>query len=63
MALKNKQVAEGKLTSDEIMTGSTSSAVMGVNPWSTPNDALQTAFDSVLGKPRKKLTFALGNSI
>ena len=57
MASKNKQVAEGKLTSDEIMTGSTSSAVMGVNPWSTPNDALQTAFDSVLGKPRKKLTF------
>ena len=57
MVSKNKQVADGKLTPDHIMTGSTSAAVMGVNPWSTPNDALQTAFDAVLGKPRKELTF------
>ena len=55
LAVKDK--AEGKLTPDDIMTGSTSAAIMGHNPFMTANDCLQTAMDAVNNKPRKELTF------
>lgn len=57
MHTTDKKVAEGKLTPDDIMTGSTSAAIMGHNPFMTANDCLQTAMDAVSGKPRKELTF------
>jgi len=47
---KNKlHTAEGKLTPDDMLSGSQVCAVLGKNPYSTPNDVLKRAFNAVNG--------------
>lgn len=55
--MTNKNVAEGKLTPDDIATGSVIAALMNQNPFMTANDVLQRAFDAHNKIPPKKLTF------
>jgi hypothetical protein len=57
MNSKSIKTAEGKLTPDDIATGSTIAGIMGLNPFTTANDILARAFDATQGIPRKELTF------
>jgi len=54
---QSKITAEGKLTPDDIATGSSIAAIMNLNPYQTANETLQRAFDYTKGIPRKELTF------
>lgn len=40
----------GKLTPNDIATASTVAAIMGLNPWNTPNDQLKKAIDATEGR-------------
>lgn len=51
------KTAEGKLTPDDIATGSSIAAIMNRNPFMTANDVLQNAINASDGIPRKELTF------
>ena len=44
-----RKTAEGKLTPDDILSGSQVAAVLGKNPFQTPNDMLKRAFDVASG--------------
>jgi len=55
--MTEQKTAEGKLTPDDIATGSVVAALMNQNPFMSANDVLQRAFDAVTGLPRKELTF------
>ena len=44
----------GKLTPDTVLSCSRLPSVMGVSPWSTPNDELAKTFDALQGKPPKE---------
>lgn len=44
-----KQRAEGKLTPDDIISGSQVAAILGRNPYQTPNDILKRAIDIMQG--------------
>ncbi|QRV71433.1 YqaJ viral recombinase family protein [Methylophilales phage MEP301] len=50
-------IAEGKLTRDDILSGSQVAAAMGRNPYQTPNDPLKHAFNAVKGLEREPLSF------
>jgi len=45
----NSKVAEGKLTPDDILSGSQVPTVLGRNPYQTPNDLLKRAIDIMSG--------------
>lgn len=44
-----RKTAEGKLTPDDILSGSQVATVLGKNPFQTPNDVLKRAFDVASG--------------
>jgi predicted phage-related endonuclease len=44
-----RKTAEGKLTPDDILSGSQVAALLGKNPFNTPNDVLKRAFDVASG--------------
>jgi predicted phage-related endonuclease len=48
--------AEGKLTPDDMLSGSQVPAVLGKNPYQTRNDLLKRAFDLLSGAEPEKLT-------
>lgn len=54
--LNMKQVAEGKLTPDDIISGSQVAAILGRNPYQTPNDTLKRAIDILSNVPQEPLT-------
>jgi len=54
---KNIKTAEGKLTPDDIATGSTIAAIMNMNPYQDAVDILKRAFDATEGIPRPELDF------
>jgi len=44
-----RKTAEGKLTPDDILSGSQVATLLGKNPFQTPNDVLKRAFDVMSG--------------
>lgn len=44
-----RKTAEGKLTPDDILSGSQVATVLGLNPYQTPNDVLKRAYDVMSG--------------
>tara|TARA_R110000824_G_scaffold31506_1_gene102471 strand:+ start:176 stop:1201 length:1026 start_codon:yes stop_codon:yes gene_type:complete len=45
-----EDIMVGKLTPNDIATASTVAAIMGLNPWNTPNDQLKKAIDATEGR-------------
>ncbi|MFI3187230.1 MAG: YqaJ viral recombinase family protein [Methylococcaceae bacterium] len=43
-----------KLTRDDTLSCSQLPALMGENPWATPNDVMQALMDGAMGKPRQE---------
>lgn len=55
---KNKMhTAEGKLTPDNMLSGSQVASVLGLNPYMSANKVLKRAFDHLSGIEPEKLTF------
>ena len=57
-----RKTAEGKLTPDDILSGSQVATLLGKNPFQTPNDVLKRAFDVASGiepefKPNESMTW------
>lgn len=44
-----RKTAEGKLTPDDILSGSQVATILGKNPFQTPNDVLKRAYDIISG--------------
>jgi predicted phage-related endonuclease len=44
-----RKTAEGKLTPDDILSGSQVATILGKNPYQTPNDVLKRAYDILSG--------------
>lgn len=57
-----RKTAEGKLTPDDILSGSQVATLLGKNPFQTPNDVLKRAFDVMSGnepefKPHESMSW------
>ena len=57
-----RKTAEGKLTPDDILSGSQVATLLGKNPFQTPNDVLKHAFDVMSGnepefKPHESMSW------
>ena len=57
MSKNTQHTAEGKLTPDDMLSGSQVAAVLGYNPYMTANQVLKRAFDAVSGIEPPKLDF------
>ena len=57
MKSNNKKAAEGKLTPNDMLSGSQIATVMGLNPYQGPNEPLKLAFDAVHGIKPKEIDF------